>query len=109
MNLAIVGLDISHPYSFAPLFQKMGLVIKYVTDSKPVRAAEYAQRFGCAVIPSLEQMPWPDIHGALITTIASEHAAAALPFLERGIPTFVDKQLAATLEDAQRIVATARR
>ncbi len=109
LNLAVVGLDISHPYAFAPAFQRAGIQIRYVCDSEPKRAKDYAERFGAAIVPSVEEMPWNDIQAAFITNIASAHAAAAIPFLDHGIPTFVDKQLAASFPDADRIVETARR
>jgi len=41
-----------------------------------------------------------DRHGDL-------HAAHALPFLERGLPVFVDKPLAISLDDMGRLIATA--
>ena len=48
---------------------------------------------------------------ALIVTSrdGAEHAAHALPFLEAGIPVWVDKPLAASLADAERMVAAAER
>jgi myo-inositol 2-dehydrogenase/D-chiro-inositol 1-dehydrogenase len=109
LNLAVIGLDISHPYTFAPALQREGVTIRYVYDREPKRARDYAERFSATVVGDTNEMPWDDIQGALITNIASEHAMVAIPFLKRGIPTFVDKQLAATFPDAQRIVETARR
>lgn len=109
LNLAVVGLDISHPYSFAPALQREGVSLRYIQDREPKRARDYAERFDAKIVPSVAEMPWEDIHGALITTVASEHAPSATPFLERGIPTFVDKQLAASFADAQWIIETAKR
>lgn len=108
LNLAVVGLDISHPYAFAPALLREGVNIRFVFDRDAKRARDYADRFGAKVIQTIAEMPWGDIKGALITNIASEHATAAVPFLERGIATFVDKQLAATFPDARRIVEAAR-
>ncbi|MEU6849102.1 Gfo/Idh/MocA family oxidoreductase [Actinacidiphila alni] len=42
-----------------------------------------------------------DRHGGL-------HRAHALPFLEQGLPVYVDKPLACTVEDAEAIIAAAR-
>lgn len=39
----------------------------------------------------------------------SDHLKLATPFLKRGLPTFVDKPIAATLKDARAIVALAQK
>lgn len=44
-----------------------------------------------------------DIDGVLIATSSASHAGLALPFIEAGIPTFIEKPMATTVADAQRI------
>ncbi len=44
-----------------------------------------------------------------VTRDGSKHLEEATPFLEAGVPTFIDKPLATSLEDARKIVAIARR
>lgn len=51
----------------------------------------------------------PDLDGILVATPASTHAEIALPFIERGIPTFIEKPLTGTLPDAYRLKRAARR
>ncbi len=41
-----------------------------------------------------------DLDGVLIATPGSTHAEVALPFIERGIPTFIEKPLTTSLRDA---------
>lgn len=50
-----------------------------------------------------------DLDGVLVATPASTHAEIALPFIKRGIPTFIEKPLTVTLPDALRIERAARR
>lgn len=45
----------------------------------------------------------------LIASSAATHAELALPYLERGLPTFIEKPLAISISEAERIAATARR
>jgi len=52
----------------------------------------------------------PLVDGVLcVSRDGSKHLEEAVPFLEAGVPTFVDKPLATSLEDARKIAATARR
>lgn len=51
----------------------------------------------------------PDLDGILVATPASTHAEIALPFIRRGIPTFIEKPLTTTLEDALQLARAARR
>ena len=52
----------------------------------------------------------PLIDGVMcVTRDGSKHLEEALPFLEAGIPTFVDKPLAVSLEDAREIARAAEK
>lgn len=50
-----------------------------------------------------------DVVGVLIATPASTHARIAIPFLERGIPAFIEKPLTSTLREARRLKRAANR
>lgn len=50
-----------------------------------------------------------DLDGVLIATPASTHAHIALPFIERGISTFIEKPLTVNLPDALRLQRVAAR
>lgn len=45
--------------------------------------------------------------GVLIATPSATHAEVALPFIERGTPTFIEKPMVTSIKDAERILATA--
>lgn len=49
------------------------------------------------------------IQGVLIATPAATHAAIARPFIERGIPTFVEKPFTTSLHDARLLERVARK
>lgn len=44
-----------------------------------------------------------DLDGVLIATPGSTHARIALPFIEHGVPTFIEKPLATSLADATKL------
>ena len=47
--------------------------------------------------------PPADIEGVLIATPSSTHARLALPFIESGIPTFIEKPMTTSVADALRL------
>jgi predicted dehydrogenase len=49
------------------------------------------------------------LDGVLVATPSATHAETALPFIEAGISTFIEKPMATTVFDARRIEAAARR
>jgi len=49
------------------------------------------------------------LDGVLIATQSATHAETALPYIEAGISTFIEKPMATTVLDARRIEAAARR
>ena len=53
--------------------------------------------------------PPKGLDGALIATESATHADVALPFIAAGIPTFIEKPMATSIADADRIRAAAAR
>jgi len=53
--------------------------------------------------------PALDLDGVLIATAGATHADVALPYVEAGIATFIEKPMATSVADAQRIVVAANR
>jgi UDP-N-acetylglucosamine 3-dehydrogenase len=52
--------------------------------------------------------PAADLDGVLIVTQSASHAQTALPYVNAGIATFIEKPMATTVADAQRIQDAAR-
>lgn len=53
--------------------------------------------------------PPAGIDGVLISTQSANHAEAALPYIEAGIATFIEKPMTTSLADAERIGIAAKR
>jgi predicted dehydrogenase len=49
------------------------------------------------------------LDGVLIATPSATHAALALPYIDTGIPTFIEKPMAVTIADAERLRDAAHR
>ncbi len=55
------------------------------------------------------QQPSQDLDGVLIATPSTSHADVALPYIANGIATFIEKPMATSVADAERIRETATR
>ncbi len=75
-------------------------------DADPVRAAQVSEDLGVRAFPALEDL-LARVEAAVIAVPTTEHAAVALAALERGVHLLIEKPIASTLEEADRIVAAA--
>src|SRR5262245_5547720 len=55
------------------------------------------------------QTPPAGLNGVLIANQSGRHAETALPYIEAGIATFIEKPMATSIEDAERIREATRR
>lgn len=53
-------------------------------------------------------VPSRDLDAVIVATPGASHADVALPYIERRIPTFIEKPMAVSLADAERIATAAR-
>jgi hypothetical protein len=89
-----------------------GASIVRVWDPDADRARELAATFQGVEVASSLDAATAGIDGLLLVDAAgdgSDHLALARPFLERGIPAFVDKPFAESVRSAREIVEIARR
>jgi predicted dehydrogenase len=83
-----------------------GATLVGVVDIKADRAAEIAAAFSSRPFTSLDEIIG-EVDAVSIAVPTEAHLATALPFLERGIPVLVEKPLARSVEDADRLIAAA--
>jgi predicted dehydrogenase len=68
------------------------------------RRRAFAERAGCGAAPSLEAaLEHPDVEAALILTPNDTHAEIAVACAERGLGVFVEKPIADTVAEAERM------
>jgi predicted dehydrogenase len=91
-------------YSESPLAELVAVV-----DPNGDRArAVAAEAGGCRALEDAAELP-PDLDAVSIAVPTALHARVAVPLLERGVPALIEKPLAATLEEADAILAAAKR
>lgn len=111
-RVGIVGLDTSHPAAFADyLSEHDDASIEAIWDSGAVRSAEYAERFrdryGAHAYHEPEAMI-DAVDAAMVLTVDWDtHRRLAVPFLDAGVPTLIDKPIAGRLDDIDAIATAA--
>jgi predicted dehydrogenase len=77
-----------------------------VVDIKPDRARDVAAQYGTTAYSNASELVGR-VDAVAIATPTVSHVAVALPFVESGAAVLVEKPLAATVEDADRLLAAA--
>jgi len=77
-----------------------------VVDTKPDRAAEIATKYATAALTDHSSLIG-HVDAVSIATPTVSHVDIALPFIETGAAVLVEKPMAASLADADRLVAAA--
>jgi predicted dehydrogenase len=108
LRVAAVGCGHLGTYHARILRDHPGAELVHVVDVDADKAAALAAETGCEPLTCLNDLPG-DLDAVTIAVPTSVHAATAVPLLERGVPCLVEKPLAGTLEDADRILYAAQR
>ena len=79
-----------------------------VYDSDSIRGAKVASELGTAACESLDAL-LARVEAVTVAVPTSAHAEVGIRALERGVPVLMEKPLAVTVEEADRLIAAARR
>jgi len=79
-----------------------------VYDLDPARAEAAAAEFGCRAYQSVEELAG-HAQAAIVAVPTTAHREVACRLLDAGLDTLVEKPIAASVAEAEEIVATARR
>jgi predicted dehydrogenase len=108
VRAAVVGVGALGQHHARLLASMPGVDLVGVVDIRPERAREVAARCGCASYADLRDVV--QLVDAVTIAVPTEaHREAAEPFLERGIATLVEKPMAASLVEADALMALAAR
>lgn len=110
LRVGLVGCGII-ANAHAPYVRAAGGEPVAVADPSIARASELADRFGIQrVYRSAEEMlECETLHAVHVLTPPHTHAAVAVPILERGVPTLIEKPLALDPADVARMSEAARK
>lgn len=114
IRIGLVDLDTSHPASFAKILSQMeGVKVTAVYDHgdvwPPGYAEEFAQEHGTQVVAKPEDMIGHVESVMVVGTNWDRHLERARPFLDGGVPTFVDKVVVGRVRDGIGLMEAAQR
>ncbi len=108
VRVGVIGVGHLGQHHARLLASMDGVVLAAVVDTKPGRAAEIAAAYGApAFDDARELLGRVDAVSIAVPTVS--HVDVALPFIEQGVAVLVEKPLAASLADADRLLDAAAR
>lgn len=110
VRVAIVGCGaVTESFHLPVLAGHEGVVVTALVDSNVVRATELAGLYKVPnVFPSADSIDASVADAALVATPAFLHASGSIALMQRGLHVLVEKPMALTLADAERMVSVAR-
>ncbi len=111
--VAVVGVGVfgrNHARVYKELEQQgEGVHLLGVVDSDVTRADAVAREFGCKAFGSVEQMltTHSEVQAATVAVPTVHHLAVARQLMKAGVDVLIEKPLAATLAEADELVALA--
>ncbi len=110
LNVAIIGCaKIAHLHAKA-IMQIAGLEFKAVWSRTPESALKFTEEYGVKAFTSITDMiKSENIQMAIVCTAHPYHANPAIEAMEAGAHVLIEKPLASTLQDCDRIVEAAHR
>jgi len=114
MRIGLVGIESDHAEDALRLFNReqrwpgYAVVALWGAETDAERAGRLAAEYGVGFIVPEPSAMVDHIDAVIVgARHAGLHAAHALPYLERGIPVFVDKPLALSVADAETMLDAA--
>ncbi len=108
LPIGVVGVGALGRHHARHLSTLPGVRLVGVHDTHPGRADEVAKDLGTRAYPDLDEL-LGQVKAITVAVPTRAHAAVGLRALGRGVPVLMEKPLAATLDEADALIAAARR
>ena len=108
MKAAVIGVGHLGKHHARILATLPGVSLAGVVDINRDRAAQVASQFGTSAFAHVDEIAGK-IDLAVIAVPTASHAAIALPLIESGVHTLVEKPVAQTVIEADALIAAAKR
>jgi predicted dehydrogenase len=105
-KVAVIGVGHLGQHHARLLAEMPDVDLAAVVDTKPERAAEIATRYATAARVDASTLVG-QVDAVTIATPTVSHVDIALPFIDAGAAVLVEKPMAASLADADRLIAAA--
>jgi len=108
LKAVVIGAGHMGRYHADKLAACKGVTLAGVVDADAGRARELAARHGCPAFSDYGQIP-EKIDAAIIAVPTDRHHEIGMACLERGLHVLVEKPIAASVEEADALIALAER
>jgi predicted dehydrogenase len=108
LPIGVVGVGALGRHHARHLSTLAGVRLVGIHDTHPGRADEVAKELGTRAYPDLDEL-LGQVKAITVAVPTRAHAAVGLRALGRGVPVLMEKPLAATLDEADALIAAARR
>ena len=105
-RVAVIGAGVFGRHHLRILKQSEHAELTAVVDPNPERAQAASAEFGCSAASSISQL-FGTIDAAVVAAPTSAHAEIGCALLENGIDVLVEKPIAASHAEGERLVETA--
>jgi predicted dehydrogenase len=106
LRVAVIGVGHLGQHHARLLASMDGVELVGIVDTKPGRAEDVAAKYGTKAWPGASDL-LGRVDAVTIAVPTVSHLDVALPFLERGVSALVEKPVAPTVADAERLIGTA--
>ena len=106
MRAAVIGVGHLGKHHARILASLPGISLAGVVDIDAARAAEIAAEYGTSAFGNAREIQGLEL--AVVAAPTESHAEMALPLLEAGVHTLVEKPLTQTLAEADALIAAAK-
>jgi predicted dehydrogenase len=107
IRIAVAGAGVFGRNHMRVIRESGEAVLAGVYDTDRARAEQAAAEFGCTAFASLEELAG-DSAAAVVAAPTTAHAEVACHLMESGLDVLVEKPIAASRQEAARLVETAR-
>ena len=106
LRVAVIGVGHLGQHHARLLASMDGVELVGIVDTKPGRAEDVAAKYGTKAWPASSDL-LGRVDAVTIAVPTVSHLDVALPFLARGVSALVEKPVAPTVADAERLIGTA--
>jgi predicted dehydrogenase len=105
LQIGIAGVALSHPYTFTEILQNKGIERIHVWDDDLHRLEAFCNTFPDVVChEKYENLLMQPLSGVMICTESCFHTKYSIPFIEKGIPLFIDKVMSIVEDDLNQLI-----
>ena len=113
LRVAIIGYGLAGAVFHAPLVTSTpGMTVAAIVTSQPARQERAQREFPTAkVLPTADDL-WRDSSAYDLVVVAAPnrtHVPLGMAAMQAGLPVVIDKPMAATVADAEQLIATSNR